>query len=412
MRRLPFARLVRLMPMVFLLSVHAAAAQTSASQSTPPDPVDEATLRFGPVGLNPALLIRDLGRDNNVFNDPTNPKSDFTATVTPRLEVVTHPGPLKLSWVTTSDYVYYQTYTSERGTNLGNTVKADFDLRAFHPFVGVGFANTRERFNREIDARARHRDQQYSGGFRVQLSEGVFATAGIRQTEYTFDPDAEFRGQSLATTLNRTEEGIEAGGGVNLTPLTSLAVTVSRERARFEFLPERNSQTLRVTPTVSFSPLAILQGTASVGYRRFTAESPQVPDYKGFVATVTLGTTIRERHRLDTTVARDLQYSYEEDVAEYIETGFTAGWNWQITGPIDSRLYGGRSRLHYRSPTLTEGQTDDIAHTFGFSVGWRFSGHLRAGVNGDWRGRDSERSADRTYDNRRIFATLTWGKVS
>jgi hypothetical protein len=120
---------------------------------------------------------------------------------------------------------------------------------------------------------------------------------------------------------------------------------------------------------------------------------------------------VKERQHIDATFSRDLQYSYEEDVAEYIETGLTVGWNWQVAGPVDLRLSGGRSRLHYRSPNLTGSNTDDTAHNYGFSAGWNLRNHLRAALNGDWRGRTSERSVDRTYDSRRIYATLTWGKV-
>ena len=403
--------ILRLVPIVAVLSVSTAWAQSSSPQSAP-DPVDQAMVKLGPIGLNPSLGFHDIGRDTNVFNDAENPKSDFTATISPRLELVTHPGPLRFSWTTNSDYVYYQTYSSERGTNLGNTFKADFDFGLFHPSANANFINSKDRFNREIDARARHQDRTYGAGLRVDLFEGVFASAGVRQATYTFDPNAVFRGQNLATTLNRTDDGIDAGGGVELTPLTAVQVTVSRERSRFDLTPERNSQTLRVTPTITFNPLAVLSGTASFGYRRFTTHTPDVPDYHGFVSSVTLVTTAREKHRFDTTFGRDLQYSYEEAVPEYIETGLTAGWNWQMTSAIDSRLYGGRSLLHYRSPSLETGKTDDTAHSYGFSLGWRLNPHLRAALNGDWRGRASERSFDRTYDSRRIYATLTWGKVS
>jgi hypothetical protein len=406
MRRLP---IIRLVPFALALSVHAASAQQS--QAPPPDPVEGAMVRLGPVGLNPSLLFRDIGRDTNVFNDATDPKSDFTATISPKLEVVVHPGPMLFSYTTQSDYIYYQTYTSERGTNLANAVRADFDFGIFKPYVSAGVGNTRDRLNREIDARARHRDANYGGGLRLQLFENVFATASARHSESTFDPDAEFRGQLLETTLNQKDDVADAGGGVALTPLTSLQVTVSRERTRFEFLPGRNSETLRITPTITFSPLAVLNGTASVGYRRFTAQSAEIPDYRGLVANVTLGANAGQRHHFDVNVGRDVQYSYEESVAEYVETGFTLGWNWQITGPIDTHITGGRSRLHYRSPNLTGSNTDDIAHSYGFSVGWHVKPYLRAAVNGDWRGRDSERSVDRTYDSRRIYATLTWGKV-
>ncbi len=301
MRRSPVGRLV---PLVFALSLRVAAAQ----QATPPDPVESATVRLGPIGFNPALLIRDVGRETNVFNEAIDPKSDFTATISPRLEIVMHPGPMRFSYTTTSDYVYYQTYKSEGGTNVGSAVRAEFDLGPFTPFASAGFANTRDRLNREIDARARHHDESYAAGTHVQLFDNFFVNAGARRSSTAFDSGADFRGQELQTTLNRTDEALDAGGGLALTPLTSLQVTVSRERSRFEFTPERNSESLRVMPSVTFSPLAILSGTASFGYRRFDGASAQVPDYRGFVSNVTLSTTVKERQHIDATFTRDLQY--------------------------------------------------------------------------------------------------------
>jgi hypothetical protein len=403
MRIPPVARLV---PLVLVLG----APVSAQPQTAPHDPLEDATIRWGPFGFNPALVFRDVGRDTNVFNEAADPKSDFTATISPKLDVLLHPGPMNLTFTTTSDYVYYETYTSERGTNLGTSLRADFTFGAFKPFVTTGHVNTRDRLNREIDARARRQDQSYGAGARFQLSEGVFGSVAARQSKTTFDPGAEFRGQQLETTMNRTDDAIEAGGGVALTPLTTVQVTVSGERARFEFTPERNSETLRVLPTVSFSPLAILSGTASFGYRRFTGHSPQVPDYSGFVSAVTLATTVAERHRIEGTFGRDLQYSYDEAASEYVETGGTITWTWQIVRAIDSRVTAGRSRLHYRSPTLTSATDDDTTRLYGVSLGYHLNQNLRAGLNAEWRGRASERSADYAYDGRKVYASLTWGK--
>lgn len=396
-----------LVPFVLALAVRVVAAQSSAA---PPDPLEGSVIRWGPLGLNPALVLRDVGRDTNVFNEATDPKSDFTATISPKLDVLLHPGPMKLTFTTNTDYVYYQTYASERGTNLGAALRVDFNFDRFEPFVSTAHVNTRERLNREVDARARHHDQSYAGGLKVHLSEDVFATGAVRQTKTTFDPDAVFRGEKLETTMNRTDDAVEAGGGVALTPLTTLQVNVSRERSRFEFTPERNSETLRIVPTVSFNPLAILSGTASVGYRHFTGHSPSVPDYSGLVSTVTLATTIAERHRIEGTFGRDLQYSYDETASEYIETGGTVVWTWQIVRAFDTRVTAGRSRLHYRSPDLAASEDDDTTRLYGVSVGYHLNLNLRAGLNAEWRARNSERSPDYAYDGRRVYANLTWGK--
>jgi len=385
-------------------------APAAAAQDPPPrDPVDDASVRWGPIGLTPVINLRDVGRDNNVFNESTSPKSDFTATISPKLDVLAHPGPLLLTVSTTSDYIYYQTYASERAANIGSSVRADFTFGPVRPSFSASGGNTKDRVNREIDARARHRDRAYGAGVRVQLVEGVSVTGGVRQSSITYDEDAVFRGESLAENLDEQMRAVDASVGVALTPLTSVSVAVSMERDRFDLSPERDSDTLRIMPSVSFSPLAMLNGSAAFGYRRFTPLDPRVPDYRGFVASLSLGTTLHERHRIDAAFGRDVQYSYEEADVYYVETSIQGTWTWQVTGPLDLRLSGSRARMRY--PTRTDAATDeDFATTYGAGVSWRLRPTLRAGVNADWRGRESERSADREYDNRRIYATVTWGK--
>jgi Putative beta-barrel porin 2 len=392
---------------VVLLTASAAAAQ----DSPPRDPLDDATVRYGAVGFTPVLNLRDVGRDNNVFNDATNPKSDFTATISPKLDVLIHPGtPLLLTATLTSDYIYYQTYASERATNFGSSIRADFTFGPVRPFATIGGGNTKDRVNREIDTRARHQDRSYGAGVRVQIYEGLFASTGVRRATTTFDEEATFRGENLADALNEQLDAVDASVGVALTPLTSLSVDVTAQRDRFDLSPDRDSDSFRVMPTVRFSPLAILNGSAAFGYRRFTTVSPLVPDYHGFVASLTLGTTVHERHHIDTAFARDVQYSYEQDSIYYVETGVQGTWTWQVAGPIDVRLTGSRSRLHYQSPALTDTNDEDVAYTYGTGVAWRAREHLRVGVNADWRARESERGADRGYENRKIYAFVTWGK--
>jgi hypothetical protein len=384
---------------------------SAAAQDTPPrDPVDDAGVRFGPVGLTPVIAFRDIGRDNNVFNESTDPKTDFTATISPKLDVIATPGPLLFTFTTTTDYIYYQKYKSEGGTNVGASVRAEFALGPVRPFLSAGSGNTKERLNKEIDTRARHQDRNYETGVRVQVFEGLFASAAFRQKTTTFEEGETFRGESLPDALNERMQAIEGSVGVALTPLTSLSVVVTTQRDRFDLSPERDSDTLRVMPTVTFSPLAMLNGSAALGYRRFTTVQHVVPDYSGFVATLGLGATVAEKHRFETSFSRDVQYSYEETDVYYIETSVQGTWTWQVAGPIDLRVNGSRTRMHYPSPALTASTDDDAYYTYGAAVLWRLRPTLRVGLNADWWARESERDDDRAFDNRKIYASVTWGK--
>jgi len=390
-----------------LLVARPAAAQ---AQDAPPDPLENTQVRFGPVGLTPVIAFRDVGRDNNVFNDSADPKSDFTFTFSPKIDVLVHTGPALFTLTTNSDYVYFQTYKSEGGTNVGSTLRADFTFGPVKPYVSASGLNSKDRVNREIDTRARHNDRTYGAGVRVQIFQGLFASVGARQSTTTFDEDEEFRGESLAAALNSETRSVDGAVGVALTPLTTVSVVVTAQRDRFDLDPLRDSDTLRVMPTVTFSPLAMLSGTASVGYRRFTLRHNTAPDYDGFVATVTLSTTFLEHHRFETTIARDVQYSYEEAALYYIETGVQGAWTWQVGGPIDLRLMGSRSRLQYQGDGVSASDNEDATYTYGGSVSYRLRQNLRAGVNAEFRQRSSQRGADREFDNRKIYAFVTWGK--
>ena len=246
-----------------------AAAQPPASVN----PSDSAAIRLGPVGINPSLAFRDIGVDNNVFHDADDPKSDFTFTVTPRAEVLFSPRRLRLSAVTAVDYVYFQTYDTERGTNQASELKANVDLGRLQPYVSIGGTNTRERYNSEIDTRARHHDHIYAGGVGLKVASRTTLSAGVRRTTTNFDDTAEFRGEDLAVVLDNTLDGVDGTFGMQLTPLTSVSLVVSQEWQRFDLSPDRDSDTFRITPTVSFSPGGLLTGNAAVGYRRFDGKS-------------------------------------------------------------------------------------------------------------------------------------------
>src|SRR6185503_15724541 len=111
---------------------------------------------------------------------------------------------------------------------------------------------------------------------------------------------------------------------------TGVNLVVSQEWQHFDLSPERDSDSLRITPTVTFSPGGLLNGSASIGYRRFNGRSADLPDFSGLVAVVNIGATIVGRHRLETSFARDLRYSYEDATPYYLSTGGTVTLTTQV----------------------------------------------------------------------------------
>ena len=398
-------------PLLAAVFIAAAALPATAQVTPPPDP-DTPLIQAGPFGISPTLMVRDLGRDENVFNERDNPRGDFTFTLLPRAEVIFKPRALRVSYVASTEYVYYRTYASERSTNLSSAVRADLALGWFQPYVLATGTNTRQRLNPEIDVRARHREQVYGGGVGIKIGTRLTLGASARATRLRFD-EVAFRGENLAASFDSNLEAFEGSAGLQLTPFTLFSVVVAHEAQRFRVASERDSESLRITPTFAFSPEAVLNGSIALGYRKFSPRSSALPAYAGFVATATVGTTLWNRHRIEMVFARDIRYSYERDTPYYLATGGNLTVTTQLAGPFDLRLMGSRQSLAYRGvrgASTPERPGDDAVSSYGGGIGYRLREQLRLGLNTEWSGRDSQLSQDREYRNRRIFASVTWGK--
>jgi hypothetical protein len=154
----------------------------------------------------------------------------------------------------------------------------------------------------------------------------------------------------------------------------------------------------------------LINGSIAVGHRKFTARDPTTPGFSGLVVAVTTGVTLFDNHRVDVSVNRDLTYSYDRETPYFIGTNATLTWTYAVAGPFDLRGTVTRDRMRYDDPTGAAETRFDNFEEYGVGIGVRIRRRLRIGVQGDFLQRDSQKAADRNYDNRRIYGTLTWGR--
>ena len=104
-----------------------------------PDPIETRhRFEFGPVGINPSLAMRDIGVDNNVFHDDdgSEVRLHLHGDAASRRPVQPEaPAPRRSR--RRVDYVYFQTYDSERGTNRAAEIKANVDLGRLQPYASI-----------------------------------------------------------------------------------------------------------------------------------------------------------------------------------------------------------------------------------------------------------------------------------
>jgi hypothetical protein len=396
------------------LCVLAASVRIAAQDGTRREPdVSQVHVRFGRLLLNPTIALTNLGVDTNVFNesDRSDPKRDFTLTVTPQTDLWLRMG---RSWVTGNvrgDLVWYQTYVSERSAN--NSVKAGWllPLNRVSFEANAAYLHTHDRPGYEVDARSERSELAYDGGIEIRARPKTFV--GVRGARRTvgFDSIASFDGVSLREALNRTATSQALTIRQQLTPLTAVTIDVARAQDRFEFSPLRDSDSTSVSLGIKLDKFALIKGSASIGYRNFQPVLDSLPAYKGATAAADLSYAAFGTTRLAVQVFRDVQYSFDIDEPYYLQTGISGSVQRRVFRPIDLIARIGLQRLNYRErvvESVSARHRVDTVHIYGGGLGYHMGNDVRIGFDVDQQYRDSP-VLDRAYHGLRFGTSVTYG---
>jgi hypothetical protein len=383
-----------------------ARAQTDPA---PAEPEREARIRIGPVFMRPTFILRDVGVDSNVFNENGDVQQDFSATTGAKLDTWLRMNRVIATFATTYEYVYFKEFKSERGSNRDADGRVDFLLGRLRPFAFASVADSHERPNSEIDARARRRATRYGGGAGLLLFAHTSLTASYRRSAATYSDDEVFGGVALADALNTETETITGGVDLELTPLTSVSFDVEQVKDRFPRSPHRDADTRRYGATVTFDPAALISGRATIAYRDYQPRSSDIPEMDGIAASVAVAYSFRDQLRLALSLDHDIRYSFADVTPYYLSTAGRLTVTQRIHGPVDVQVVGGGDRLRYepRAEAGVEARADTL-RILGGGIGYRLGDNSRIAVNIE----HTERSSpveERRYTRRRIFGSLTYG---
>jgi hypothetical protein len=391
--------------LVLLLFATHASAQTDVG----PDPA-KVRVRVGPLWMNPSIAVTNLGVDNNVFNDETDLKKDFTFTVSPRTELWLRAGRTWVHGTIVENLVWYQKYDTERAGNGSYSGNWLVPLNRLTLDVGAMRLNARQRADVEIDARAHRIETNYIGSATVRVLAKTSLGVNVSQQHTTFAEDAVFRGVNLREELTRT--AITTGVSVShrLTPLTTISAQVGREAVQFDFTPDRNANSNLVIARIAFDPLAAMQGTASIGYREFTPVAADVPGYNGTTASLDLSYTAFGATKITGKALRDVQFSYDSTRPYYLQNAYSIEVMQQLFGPVDVAVRTGTTTVAYRdrAGTPVSGSQPDRTRMYGGGFGYHLGQDIRIGVNVDQQKRTSP-TQGHSYDGLRIWSALSYG---
>ena len=354
------------------------------AQAQQPDPWEQARFRTGPLAFTPIFHLTTLGWDSNVFNQVNDPKGDFTARGDVTADWWLRGGDVRVHGINKFEGVYFAKYDTERAFNHYNDLTVEYRLNRLRPYASGGYRRIKDRPGYEIDARARHTETAFRGGLVARLTAKSSLDLSGGQTTYRFDGDQAFEGTSLAEQLNRKNTSGSAAFRYALTPLTTVSVTGGYDEERFDDAPIRDNKSFRIVPGVSFDPVALLKGSAQVGYVKFDMLSPEVPDYSGIVANVNLAYVLMARTRFTVGVRRDIDYSFERTSPYYVLTDLNAAVRQALGRGWDFEVRGSRQKLAYRTVTgavaTAVGRVDRI-DSYGGGIGYTLGEGVRLAFN-------------------------------
>lgn len=385
-----------------LATVSLAEAQTTDGSA--------ARMRFGPFRLTPSVSVHDVGIDSNVFNDPVNPKADFTATTSPRLDAWLRAGRTRIWFAPSADLIQFKTFSNQSSFDRRINTKVERVWNRLVPWVAGGAELGRQRTNHEFDTRVRRTSTEVSLGADVRLSAKVkIGVSGNRQVR-RHDRDALAFGNNLSLLLDRTTTTYGTSASYAVTPLTTIALEASTSGDRFPFSPDRNADSVRAGAGFEFDTRALVSGRFKIGYRQFKGIGASISDFRGLTSMASLRTVVKTRTRVDLALARDLDYSFELSYPYYVLTSVSLGVIPRLTQRWDVEGRLGLDRLNYQGlPGLTLPDRRVRFTRAGGGVGYHLGRDIRVAFNID-RDRREAPIEGRTYSAYRAGTAVSFGR--
>jgi len=298
---------------------------------------EETRFQIGPFRIYPAIRLRNIGYDDNVYRQRKidNPVTDFTGTAA--LEVrayVLFRNYLIFSLSEIPEYVYYFEQKRERAWN--NTFSSELRFLFLNRFVISGrhsYIKARRRPTSEFDVRTNVHQLRYSGSLFYETSRrtsfGIAASYEDIAIVVTTTPEDDVR---IPRALDREEISGYFEFYYRIFSESQFFLNGGYTEYKFKYTESgyRNSYSYQVYSGIQFPLLGRLRGTFSLGYKRMTPERRGRIGFSGLVGNTGLNLRIK-RFSFRFRYERDTRFSYWTENIFYLEDLYGTGISYYIT---------------------------------------------------------------------------------
>jgi hypothetical protein len=387
-----------------------AAGPVSAQDWKAPDPKAEpwrdARLKIGPIFFNPTFQIKDFGVDDNVYNDPVQPRQDLTGTLAMESLAGLQVRALLVTVRQSNSYIWFRRERSERSVDGGLRATAELRLNRIRPWVNIERMKTHARGGYEIDARAGRDLPAVDLGTDIQFGWRLGASFGYRSQKVEYAEGEFFDGADLREVLDNKTDHRRGFARYQLTTFTNLIAGVQQTRERFVTNTLRDADSLYYYGGLESSSDAPLGLNLQVGWKEQRHKDPAVPDFKGLIANGSAGFLVSDMLRINLNGMRDTGMSYDEIYPYFVEEGGGVSTHLRFSEHFDLKFDARGSWLKY-SVTVTGAKVDrtDRSVVAGGEFGYYFGGlsGTRVGIRYEYADRVSP-IAQKNYKRSRFYS--------
>jgi hypothetical protein len=301
-----------------ILAASEAVAQTGLRTKLEPPDI-ERYRRWGPIRVRPLLEVEDVGYDDNIFSQSTEPEDDYTATVAPSIDGLVLLGSRaflqfeeRLEWVVFADN-RDQSYLNQLGEG-----RLTFPFRRMGVFTDFRLDRVQERPQDREDLR-RNRDTNGFGAGVLLLpgSRTEIELAGTWTTWSFEDEDADPR--FPASALDRSEDGAALAARYDLNGRMWLTFDLAAESIEFDDPAEgRDSDERTTLGGLEFGDVSPLRGAARLGWTAIESADPGQPSFTEPVGTIAVSYQLNPRATLFVNARREAGFSASSDSAYFL----------------------------------------------------------------------------------------------
>ncbi len=403
-------RLVRIALAVLFVAV---AAPATAQDWTRPDPLAEpwrdARLRIGPLFFNPNFQIKDLGVDQNVFNDvPGAERRDLTGTLSMTSQAGLQIRRFLVTAQQNNSYIWFRTYTSERSVDGSLKVVGELRLGVLRPWAAIERAKSHSR-GYEVDARAGRETPAWEVGSDIQFGWRIGATGVYRKRSLRFAEGERFDDVDLGAVLDHKAEEMRGYGRLQLTDFTSAIAGVDYSRRRFTTALQRDSDDIYYYAGLESTAESRLRLNLKIGWMEQRHKDPTVKGFKGLIAGAGTTFVVGDIMQLAFSGDRRVGSSYLEEYPFYVEEGGEARTTIRFLPQFDLRFDAQLRRLSYRNTvTGAEDPRRDRTMVLGGEFGYFLGGTAgtRVGIRYEYAERTSP-VALKNYKRSRFYSQFS-----